>query len=139
MNWLYIGTLYRFLQNSQHKWNSFFFFHVASVFSMKGLRTNLREKNLFWIDMALRFLTSTLNAFSESLVMKIFYKSKFMLKEKCIFNNFVKGEWVTKTLKGIHLCINLFIFKHLNTWISSIKFYNYYNTQSHSSRILKYP
>lgn len=84
----------------------FLFFHVASVFRMKGLRKNLREKNLFWIDMALRFLTSTLNASSENLIMKVFYKSKFMLKQKCIFNNTIKGKLITKTLKGIHLCIN---------------------------------
>lgn len=97
------------------------------------------KKNLVWIDMTLRFLTFTLNAFNENLVMKIFYKNKFMLKQKCTFSNFLKGEWVTKTLKGLHLCLNSFIFKHLNTWISNIKFYNYYNIQSHSVRILKCP
>lgn len=52
-----------------------------------------------------------------------------MLKQKCIFNNFIKGERVTKTLKDLHLDINSFIFKHLNAWISDIRFYNYYNIQ----------
>ena len=41
--------------------------------------------------MTLRFLSSTVNAFSEKLVMETFHENKFMWQWKYIFNNFIKG------------------------------------------------
>jgi len=53
-------------------------FHTVSVFRSNILRISVKKKKLLWMDMTLRFLSSTVNAFSEKLVMETFHENKFM-------------------------------------------------------------